>query len=107
MLIDPTFQEIVRRDLLDGQHRNPTDNLDYFTSTFFHRPEELEAEAAEAGFEVRRLMAIEGPTAFLGNLEMFWDSLSARQILLETLRALEGELTLMGVSPHFLVVANR
>ena len=28
---DPLFFEIVKQDLKDGQHRNPTDNADYFT----------------------------------------------------------------------------
>ena len=29
---DPRFTEIADRDLLDGQHRNPTERLDYFTT---------------------------------------------------------------------------
>src|SRR5262249_7357408 len=46
---DPAFARIAERDLLDGQHRNPTDNAMYFTTAYFHRPEELKAEAEEAG----------------------------------------------------------
>ena len=41
LVADPRFVEILRQDLKDGQHRNPTDNPQYFTSTFFHRPEDL------------------------------------------------------------------
>lgn len=46
LIDDPRFRAILDRDLADGQHRNPTDRLDYFTTTFFHRPEDLVAEAA-------------------------------------------------------------
>src|SRR5436309_8989999 len=31
LLQDPRFTQIVEQDLHDGQHRNPTDRLDYFT----------------------------------------------------------------------------
>jgi SAM-dependent methyltransferase len=49
-LKDPAFAEIVRRDLTDGQHRNPTGRPEYFMDTFFHHPDELLAVVAEAGF---------------------------------------------------------
>src|SRR6266850_2312690 len=38
---DPRFLEIRNRDLIDGQHRNDTERGDYFTTAFFHRPDEL------------------------------------------------------------------
>ena len=46
---DPVFAAIATQDLRDGQHRNPTDNPLYFTTAYFHRPEELAAEPREAG----------------------------------------------------------
>ncbi|MFW9881427.1 MAG: hypothetical protein ACFFG0_50830, partial [Candidatus Thorarchaeota archaeon] len=36
--------EIVKQDLINGQHRNPTGNPHYFTDAFFHHPDELRAE---------------------------------------------------------------
>ena len=41
---DDAFAQIAERDLRDGQHRNPTGNPRYFTTTYFHRPEELRTE---------------------------------------------------------------
>lgn len=29
-------RELIERDLRDGQHRNPTERLDYFTTAYFH-----------------------------------------------------------------------
>lgn len=35
---------------MDGQHRNPTGRPKYFMDTFFHHPDELEAEIVKADF---------------------------------------------------------
>jgi ubiquinone/menaquinone biosynthesis C-methylase UbiE len=48
LLQDPQFTLIVKQDLRNGQHRNPTERLDYFTTAYFHRPEELAAEVRAA-----------------------------------------------------------
>ncbi len=32
---------MVRQDLKDGQHRNLTDDIRYFTDAFFHRPSDF------------------------------------------------------------------
>src|SRR5262249_44694825 len=56
---DPDFLQIVDEDVCSGQHRNPTGRLDYFTTSYFHRPEELREEALAAGFLVQGLYGIE------------------------------------------------
>ena len=44
LIQDPEFFEIVRRDLKLGQHRNPSNHPEYFTTAFFLRPSELQTE---------------------------------------------------------------
>src|SRR6476469_5620051 len=44
LLAARAFAGIVERDLIDGVHRNPTGQLDYFTTAYFHRPEDLRRE---------------------------------------------------------------
>ena len=34
-LSDPVFVDIIKRDLTDGQHRNPVGSPFYFTTAFF------------------------------------------------------------------------
>jgi len=51
VIFDPTFRGVVERDLVDGQHRNP-EGRDYFTTAYFHHPDELRSEASEAGLDV-------------------------------------------------------
>lgn len=58
---DPYFVEILRRELADGQHRNPRGVPDYFTTAFMHIPDELSIEITEGGFDLIELVAIESP----------------------------------------------
>ncbi len=66
---DPAFVDIVRADLGTGQHRNPTADPRWFTTTFFHRPDELRAEVESAGFVVDRIIGVEGPGWIVGEPE--------------------------------------
>jgi ubiquinone/menaquinone biosynthesis C-methylase UbiE len=68
-LDEPAFQEIVRGDLATGQHRNPTGDPRWFTTTFFHSPEELADEVSAAGFVLDRVVGVEGPGWIVGEPE--------------------------------------
>jgi ubiquinone/menaquinone biosynthesis C-methylase UbiE len=103
---DPVFRKIVERDLEDGQHRNPSGNPDYFTTTYFHRPEDLEAELKEAELQVQRVCAVEGPSWLLPSLEADLQVPERRDRLFEYLRKIESEPSLRGVSAHLLGVAR-
>jgi SAM-dependent methyltransferase len=103
---DPAFRPILGRDLRDGQHRNPTEKPEYFTTAFFHRPEQLRAEMAEAGFSSVELFAVEGPGYLAKDFEARWADPARRKILLDLLRQVEQEEILLGVSSHWLAVAR-
>ena len=62
-------QAIVSQDLVDGQHRNPTDKLDYFTSVFFHTPDDLRSEVKEAGLQLETIVGLEGPVCLMQNFD--------------------------------------
>jgi SAM-dependent methyltransferase len=104
-LADPDFAAIVERDLRDGQHRNPTDR-DYFTTAFFHHPDELRAEVSEAGFAVEALLGIEGPGWMASDLPARWADAARRTELLSAARAVEAEPSLLGVSAHLAAIGR-
>jgi SAM-dependent methyltransferase len=104
---DPRFWSIVRRDLAEGQHRNPTERIDYFTTAYFHRPDEALAEVRAAGFADARIYGIEGPGWLLPDAGERMRDPRRRADLLEVARALEGESSLVGISAHLLVVARK
>ena len=105
-LDQPEFMQIAYQDLIDGQHRNPTDNPGYFTATYFHRPEEVQTEFTAAGLRHTATLAIEGP-GWLPQRERFdqeWANPERRTQLLAVVQALEAEPNLLGMSPHLMGV---
>jgi SAM-dependent methyltransferase len=102
LIQDAEFVRIVEQDLKTGQHRNPTENFDYFTTAFFHHPDEFKSELVEGGFPQPTLCAIEGP------LWTFPEAAAEqRESLLTMMRRLESEPTLMGASAHIMGIAQR
>jgi SAM-dependent methyltransferase len=106
-LRDREFARIVERDLLDGHHQNPTKQLDYFTTAYFHRPEDLRREVGAAGFEVEGLYGVEGPGWILPDLVERWTDPERREIILQVARALESEPSVIGWSAHLIVVGRK
>lgn len=106
-LEDPQFVEIVRGDLRDGRHRNPTDNPEYWTNAYFHPPEELEREVREAGFRFEELIGIEGPGWILEDLEDFWSRPERRDTFFELIKTIESEKSLIGASLHIMAIASK
>lgn len=98
---------MVRRDLEGGPHRNPTEEAQYFTTAFFHHPDELATEVREAGLDLVDLLPLESVGAFTGAFERVWADEGLREALLSLLRQVEREPTLIGVSPHLLAVGRR
>jgi SAM-dependent methyltransferase len=103
---DPMFLEILSNDMASGQHRNPTGNPDYFTTAYFHRPEELEDELAEAGFRGVQIFAVQGPGWLRKDFGRNWEDPGERRKLLSLVRAVESEPGLLAVSPHILAVGR-
>jgi SAM-dependent methyltransferase len=107
VLLDSEFASIVERDLLDGHHHNPTTRLDYFTTAYFHRPDDLRREVLDAGFEVEGLYGVEGPAWILPDFVERWNDPQRRDIILQVARALESEPSIVGCSAHLIVVGRK
>jgi ubiquinone/menaquinone biosynthesis C-methylase UbiE len=106
-LEDPGFEEIIERDVREGQHRNPSGRPEWFTTAYFHLPEELRDEATEVGFKVEALVGIEGPGWVLPHLDSWLEDPPRRSRLLDAIRRIETEPSLLGASAHILVVGHR
>lgn len=103
---DPEFRRIVAADLASGQHRNPTNHPEYFTTAYFHRPEELAAEARAAGFHDAEVLAVEGPAWSAGQFLATWNDAEQRESLMQFLASIEREPSILGASAHLVVVAH-
>lgn len=105
-IADPAFRDIMAEDLRNGQHRNPEYTPHYFTTAYFHRPEELRAEFEAAGLRHLQTLAVEGPAAYIQRVVDQWDDPDWRQQVLAVLRRIEDEPELIGASPHLLAIGQ-
>ena len=104
---DQQFVQIMDRDLIDGQHRNPTNNPNYFTTAYFHHPFELQTEVEAVGFQYGKTLAIEGPGWAVKDFEQRWQDIARRDQLLDLVRKIEEEPSLLGMSGHIMVTAKK
>ncbi len=106
MIFDYAFRALVTHDLKDGQHRNPI-GRDFFTTAFFHHPDELREEAAEAGVNITALLGVEGVAGAMPHLREHLQDERKRKIIIDAARAIETEPTLLGLGPHLLLVGRK
>ena len=104
---DPEFMKIIRQDLKTGQHRNPRNIPEYFTTSFFHHPHELHAEVAMARFKSVEVYALTGFAWLLPKLKAYWKDPLLRKRLVSILKELELEPSMMGISDHLLGVGRK
>jgi len=106
LIDDPEFVPILDRDLREGQHRNRTGRVDYFTTAYFHLPAGLGDEARAAGLVARAVLAVEGPAWLIPDRDERWRDASRRASLMALLRQLEGDPAALAMSAHLLLVAQ-
>jgi ubiquinone/menaquinone biosynthesis C-methylase UbiE len=108
LFADPIFWNIVERDVREGQHRNTSEHREYFTTAYFHRPEELRREISSCGLNLEQLYGLEGPASmFRGDFEAAWSDQRIRADIIRVAELMESEASLVGVSAHFLAVARK
>jgi ubiquinone/menaquinone biosynthesis C-methylase UbiE len=107
LIVDPVFRETMQSSTRTGQHRNPARQDGLFTTSYFHRPNELREEVAESGFTEVELLAIEGPWSCIPDFERKWRDAEFRALLMETIEQMESDPTIVGFGGHIMVVARK
>ena len=103
---EPGFLPIVEGALTDGVHRNEGGHHRWFTSAYFHLPDEPAAEAIEAGLTGVRTVAVEGPAWMTAHLPDFLTDPRLTEITLRLLRRIEDQPSIFGTSSHLLTVGR-
>ncbi|MCA2212227.1 class I SAM-dependent methyltransferase [Jidongwangia harbinensis] len=107
VIADPRFEALVDGALVDGAHRNADPAGPWLVTAYFHHPDEIAAEAADAGLAVQRRFAVEGPLWMSGpRLDDILDRPDRTAQLLAKMRLVEEDPTLFGASSHLLSVAR-
>lgn len=105
---DPEFEAMVDQDLLDGQHRNPTQGTNHLGTAFFHKSSELRQEIESSGLVCEKILGIESPIGLLTQLEE-WVGKKERmyELAMKYARRIEEDEDLIGASFHLLAIATR
>ncbi len=91
--------------LADGQYANPGGDPAQFTTSYFHRPEDLTGEVQEAGLQLRAFVAATGSVKLLPQLPERLADPGQRKRILDLLRLLEAEPSILGMSQNLVAIA--
>jgi SAM-dependent methyltransferase len=92
------------RILREGDLRYYDQNV--FTTAYLHHPGEVASEFADAGLGGAAQYAVQGFPGYIPELEKLIDDPENREHLMEGLRVIEAEPSLLGASNHLLTVAT-
>jgi SAM-dependent methyltransferase len=79
---------------------------DIFTTAYLSHPSEVASEFADAGLPGAAQYAVQGFPGYIPELERLIDEPKVREHLMDGLRVIEAEPSLLGASNHLLTVAN-
>lgn len=114
----PLFEQLVKggsagppedaaRFLADGQYRNPTGEVSAFTTSYFHRPEDLAAEVTDAGLRLDEIVGANGIVKLLlPDLSERLDDHARRAEVTGLLSLLETERSILGCSQNLVAIAR-
>ena len=106
-LDDPVYWNMISGEVLTGEHHRPPEYPNFIAQAYFHRPEELKREVEEAGFQRAGVFPLEGCAWLTPRFEEKWADPASRERLLNAVRLTENDPSLLGISPHFLCIANK
>lgn len=76
-------------------------------TAYFHDPDEVPGEFADAGFPQVERYGLEGAFTLYGDVNDWLDDPERRALMLDAQRSMESVPSLLGVSPHMLTIARR
>lgn len=103
----PGFIDIMQNDMKTGIHKNKQKEPGMFTTAYFHKPEQLKHELNTAGFSGIQLLSIEGIFSKIPDLKNKWQDESYRKLLLDTIKLMETDQSVIGLSSHFMGFAQK
>jgi ubiquinone/menaquinone biosynthesis C-methylase UbiE len=104
---DERFFSLLNDDLRNGVHINKTENIEYFTTAFFHTLEEIRNEVKEAGLHLTKLIAVESFAWVIDNFNQRLNDADYMKKLNQVINIVESNEDLVAMSPHIIVVAEK
>ena len=107
LINDVEFLPIMENDIKSGFHKNTAQNKTYFTDAYFHYSGEIAAELEESDFIVEDLIAVESFANMIPDIKVKIKDIQYLNTLLKTIKLVEREPTLLGVSSHYMGIAHK
>lgn len=107
LVFDNQFFKLMTDDINAGIHKNVTNNLEYFTTAYFHTPAQIQSEVIESGLTFQKLIAIESFGWIVKKFKEKLNDPSYMNRMLSTIRLLEENQDLMAMSLHFMAVGAK
>jgi ubiquinone/menaquinone biosynthesis C-methylase UbiE len=107
MIHDKQFYAMCLDELKTGLHNPPATWPGILPEAFFHKPGELLAEVAEAGFTDVDLFAVEGLVWLDGKYFDTRSNPEKKEAMMNLLKATEQNRELLCFSPHMMVVGRK
>ena len=104
---DDEFFNILKGDLNTGIHRNDTGNLEFFTTAYFHTPDEIRNEILESGLKFEKFIPVESFGWIVPDFIHKQHDPVYMKKLLDIIRTLETKEDLVIMSPHIITVARK
>jgi ubiquinone/menaquinone biosynthesis C-methylase UbiE len=107
MVTTPGYAEAMKRNLGDGQHRNPEEKPEDFITAYCHSPLELGEEINAVGLKLERTVAIESFGWLLPYFDNKWKQPEYRELLMSIIKLVEKDESLLGMSAHIMAIARK
>ncbi len=104
---DDIYMNMIMQELETGEHHRPEEYPFFIADAYFHTTDELKNEMCNNGFEIINYHAVEGSVWITPTLDKKWKDPESRKRMLDIIHATEHEETIMGMSPHFLVIGKK
>lgn len=104
---DPEFLHMMQHDMETGNHENHSGRFEFFTSAYFHHPQELKKELSQSGFTNISLCALEGIAEYIPGIGEKTKDEKYLQTMLNCLRFMETDESVIGMSPHFIAIGYK
>ena len=102
----PGFAALMTGDLNTGQHRNPGAEPGLFTTAYFHDAAGIAGEITDSGLRLHDLLPVEGLLHWAPGLQDRLSDPAQRQLILNTLAAMEHDPAITGATGHLLAIGQ-
>lgn len=107
LIADDEFEKILIADLTTGVHLNETENVEYFTTAYFHTPSEIKNEITASELKFDKLIAIESFGWIMDDATVKSQDSIYMNKLRKVINLVETNADIMAMSPHIMAVASK